>query len=36
MRFLADENVEAAVIAALRRDGHDVLDVGQTEPRTRR
>lgn len=32
MRFLADENVEPAVIRVLRGLGHTVLEVGQLRP----
>ena len=32
MRFLANENVEAAIVEALRRAGHDVLEVGRIDP----
>jgi len=32
MRFLADENVESAVVEALRHLGHDILEVGEVNP----
>jgi len=32
LRFLADENVERAVVEALRNGGHDVLDIGAVRP----
>jgi predicted nuclease of predicted toxin-antitoxin system len=32
VRFLADENVEAAVVQALRDLGHEVLEVGRLKP----
>lgn len=32
MRFLADENVEQAVVEALRAGGHDVVEVGKAAP----
>jgi len=32
VRFLADENLEAAVVQALRESGHDVLEVGTHRP----
>lgn len=35
MRILADENVEAAIIARLRADGHDVTAVIEDAPSTK-
>jgi hypothetical protein len=32
MRLLADENVDRPIIERLRRDGHDVIYVGELEP----
>lgn len=34
MRFLADESCDFAVVRALRGDGHDVLAVGEFQPRS--
>ena len=35
MRFLADESVEAGIVALLRTQGHDVLPIGETAPGVR-
>jgi len=35
MRFLADENVEAGIVALLRAEGHDVLHISETAPGVR-
>ncbi len=35
MRLLADENLEAGIIARLREDGHDVYAVAERTPRLR-
>ncbi len=32
MRLLADEGVDAAIVAALRRIGHDVIYVAELSP----